>query len=483
MTVNEKNGRAEIAYLDVEDQTSSGTLPYLSYKKVLRKVDRKLLILYSVVYLFTQLDKNNISNSAIMNLEAAHGIKKQLDLSSQQWAWVLAAFYYPYLFFEPLATLLLKYFTPRIWQSRIMLTWGGISMCQAATKNFQGLVAVRFFLGLAEAGYYTSVLYHLSFWIKPRELPKRIAFFYSVGMLSGAVSGILAYGISYLDQKAGLAGWQWLFILEGLPTVLLGIFTFFFLPNFIEDAKFLTDDEKELLKSNLPESAPTKGEKDFNWSQIKDLLKVPTFYTYTLIWFFQGIGGWGISFVLPTIIYQLGFTDTAKTQLMAMPPSIAGVILLNILGQLAHKRIIKPFLTAFIMSLIQIICYIVLLTVNSNYAKYVMLIIATAISNSLYPILWPDRLRVLRGSTAAGIAIGVTNGSTSFMGIIGPQIYQSKFGPKYHVSYSCSIALCSVVSVMIALTWWLVARDGLLETEGALKDESSFDKNDEEYSS
>lgn len=472
----------EIVSLNLEDQSSGNTASGIAYKRVLRKVDIRLLIIYSAVYLFTQLDKNNISNSAIMNIEAGHGIKKQLKLSSQQWAWVLAAFYYPYLFFEPAATLLLKKFTPRLWQSRIMITWGGITMCQAAAKNYLGIVAVRFFLGLAEAGYYTLVLYHLSFWIKPRELPKRIAFFYSVGMLSGAISGILAYGISFLDQKAGLAGWQWLFILEGIPTVLLGIFTLFYLPNFIEDAKFLTEEEKDLLKSTLPESSPTKSEANFSWLQFKELLNSPTFYTYALIWLFQGIGGWGISFVLPTIIYLLGFTDTAKTQLMTMPPSIAGVILLNILGQLTHRKIIRPFPTALVMSIIQIVCYIVLLTAHNNYAKYAMLIVATAISNSLYPILWPDRLRVVKGSTAAGLAIGITNGCAQFMGIIGPQIYQSKFGPKYHVSYSCSIGLCSLVLIMIALTWWLVGKQGLLETEGATKEDGSVESSEEEFS-
>ncbi|KRZ98229.1 uncharacterized protein AC631_06011 [Debaryomyces fabryi] len=195
-------------------------------------------------------------------------------------------------------------------------------------------------------------------------------------MLSGAFSGLLAYGISFLDQAQGLSGWKWVFIFEGIPTILIGIYTSLFLPNFVEDSRFLSNNEKRIVLSKLPPTSPRKEDSAFNMNQIKLLLKDPTFYTYSGIWLFQGLGGWGISFVLPTIIYELGFTDTAKTQLMQLPPSIAGFILLNLLGYLIHERKLKPFPTSFILSFVQIICYIVLLTINNSVGKYAMLIIA-----------------------------------------------------------------------------------------------------------
>lgn len=460
----------EVHQSDSELQSDSESLSG-NYKKVLRKIDFRILILYSIVYLFTQINKQNISNTAILNLEAGHGIKQQLKINSQQWAWCVSIFYYPYMFFEPISTLLLKHFSPKVWQSRIMITWGGISMCQAASRNFLGLVATRFFLGLAEAGYFTSVLYHLSFWIKPRELPKRVAFFYSIGMLSGAVSGLVAYGISFLDQKGGLSGWQWVFIFEGIPTVLLGIFSFFYLPNFIEDANFLTQDEKDLLASELPKSSPTSKEKTFEWLQIKVLLKEPTFYTFSLIWAIQGIGGFGVSNVLPTVIYELGFESTAITQLLVLPPSILGFCLLNILGWFIHNRFIKSFHTVFVLAVVEVICYAILMCINNSTAKYLMLCITTAIANSFYPLLWPERLRTLKGSTASGLAIGITNGVSLFSGIVTVQIYQPKFGPRYRISYACSVALCSAVAILVVITWWLLKRDGLLETEGAMREE------------
>lgn len=122
-------------------------------KAAYRKTDIRLLLWYSFVYLIMRIHVQNVTNSAIMNLETGHGIKQQLGgLISEQWAMVISIFYYPYMFLEPPATLLLKRFSPSKWMARIMITWGIISMCQGAAQSYAGLLACRFFLGAAEAG-------------------------------------------------------------------------------------------------------------------------------------------------------------------------------------------------------------------------------------------------------------------------------------------------------------------------------------------
>jgi sugar phosphate permease len=113
-----------------------------------RKVDKRLFLWYCFVYLIMRINVSNITNTAIMNEEQGDDILSQLgNLSSSQWAWALSIFYYPYGAFEPASTLLLKRFKPNVWMSRIMITWGIVSMCQAATQNYAGILACRFFLG------------------------------------------------------------------------------------------------------------------------------------------------------------------------------------------------------------------------------------------------------------------------------------------------------------------------------------------------
>ncbi|KAK6398719.1 hypothetical protein LTR65_000272 [Meristemomyces frigidus] len=437
-------------------------------KAVRRKVDVKILLWYSFVYLVMRINVSNISNTAIMNLEQGHGIKKQLGkLSSAQWAWVLSIFYYPYMVFEPASTLLLKRFRPRVWMSRIMITWGIISICQAATQNYGGILAARFFLGLAEAGFYPGVLYHLSFWYPADKMPLRIAFFYACGQFSGTISGLLAYAISFLDGAGGLS----VFIIEGIPAVLCGIYTLFFLPNYPEDSKFLDAEETQVLLDDLPKTQPSSTAKTWNLSQAKALFQDPTYITFTLIWVFHSIGGWGVSTVLPTVIADLGLTGTAVAQLMTMPTYAFGCTCLVGIGWLIHTKKVTPWVAAITLEVIAMVCYIILISVKNTIVKYIFVTLATACSICIYPILWPERIRAARGTTTAGLAIGLTNAAAQFSGIVGPQVYQSKFGPTYRISYSVSLALLAAAIASIVATWILVKkRDAQPSQHASLQD-------------
>jgi MFS family permease len=182
-------------------------------KKALFKADLWLVGFYSLVYIFRVIDSSNYSNAAIINLESGHGIKKQLHLDPNQWAWTLSIFSYSYLIFEPSNTLLLKKFRPSRWMFVLILAWGICASSVAAVQSFKGMMVARFAIGMAEAGFYPAVLFHMAFWYTPTEMPWRIAAFYSVGQLSSALSGLLAYAIGFMDGLGHLAGWRWLFLL------------------------------------------------------------------------------------------------------------------------------------------------------------------------------------------------------------------------------------------------------------------------------
>ncbi|KAF1946825.1 MFS general substrate transporter [Clathrospora elynae] len=430
---------------DVPDSEVSSNLPSESTLKTAhRQVDKRLLCSYAFVYLIMR-------------------IHKQLgNLSSSQWAWALSVFYYPYMFLEPFATLMLKHFSPNVWMSRIMITWGVISMCQGATQNYAGILVCRFFLGAAEAGFYPGVLYHLSFWHPTDRLPLRTAFFYACGMFSGTISGLLAYAISYMNGVAGLAGWRWLFILEGIPAILCSVYTFFYLPNYPQTVKFLTEEERAAILAGLPDQAPTMEAKTFNLKQTKTLFKSPTFVPFLMIWITHGIGGWGISFVLPTAIYELETSNTAVSQIMTMPPFTLVFVILCGLAFFIHTRQplhLSPWVAGLSVEIVQIICYILLINVKQPVAKYIFVMIATAASQSFFAIIWPERIRAARGTTTAGLAIGITNASCQLMGIVGPQIYRPKFGPTYRVSYICSIALLATCLGTVLTSWFFVMKD------------------------
>ena len=299
-----------------EDLASSQEYDAAFEKRVLRKVDFWLVGFYSLVYIFRVIDSSNYSNAAIINLEAGDNIKKQLHLNPSQWAWTLSIFSYSYLIFEPSNTLLLKKFRPSRWMFILILTWGICACSVAAVENFKGMMVVRFAIGMAEAGFYPAVLYHMSFWYKPTEMPWRIALFYSVGQVASALSGLLAYLIGFMNKLGGLPGWRWLFLLEGLPAIILSVPALFGLPDYPQTARFLTQEEQTFILQRLSSSAPSGEEKSWDFSSLKALFADPTVYPFSIYWIGHGIGGIGIGYALPTVIYELGFTTTSLSQLI-----------------------------------------------------------------------------------------------------------------------------------------------------------------------
>ncbi|KAH8784303.1 retrograde regulation protein 2 [Hyaloscypha finlandica] len=427
---------------DLEDGASADRLLGKAYeKRVLKKVDFWLVWFYSLVYIFRVIDSSNYSNAAIINLENGTNIKKQLHLSPNQWAWTLSIFSYSYLFFEPTNTLLLKSFRPSRWMFVLIGMWGVCACSVAAVQNFKGMMVVRFAIGLAEARFYPAVLYHMSFWFKPAEMPWRIATFYSVGQLASALSGLLAYAIGFMDGLGHLAGWRWLFLIEGLPAIILAWVALFGLPDYPQTARFLDAEEKAFILHRLSDAAPSgeKGHWDFN--TLKVLFSDPTTYTFAVYWIAHGIGGFGVGYALPTVIYQLGFTTTSFSQLMNIPPYVCCFLFLNLMVESTI-----------------IICYILLITVPNATVKYLCLIVATSCAGSAYPVIWPERIRALDGTVAGGIGIGLTNACAQFGGIVGPHVYSTVFGPGYHESYVICLCFLIVAISAILLSWLLVWR-------------------------
>ncbi|KAF7378346.1 High-affinity nicotinic acid transporter [Mycena sanguinolenta] len=243
---------------------------------------------------------------------------------------------------------------------------------------------------------------------------------------------------------------------EGIPPILIGILTFFALPSYPEKSSWLSNEEQALILKHLHKDAPTIHGKTFEWNAVRLLFTDPTFYSFTAAWICAGVGGSGISFSLPTVIKDLGFTDSRMANVLTMPPSFASFGLVLILGQLVRTGKLNPFPLCIILDFVIIACYLVLLYVDTVGVRYLVLVISTAASGSLYPMLWPKRVQALRGTAMAGLGIGLHNASAQFSGILGPQIFSPVYGPSYQVSFKVSIALLAGAVIFHALAWFFM---------------------------
>jgi hypothetical protein len=158
-----------------------------------------------------------------------------------------------------------------------------------------------------------------------------------------------------------------------------------------QTVEFLDEPERAAILADLPDQAPTMHSETFNIEQVKSLFRDPTFIPFLLIWITHGIGGWGISFVLPTVIYDLSISNTAISQVMTMPPFTLVFVILLVLAAFIHKGKLSPWVAGLGVEITQIVCYVLLITVRHPVAKYIFVTIATAASQSFFPIIWPGK--------------------------------------------------------------------------------------------
>ncbi|KAJ3527524.1 hypothetical protein NM208_g10661 [Fusarium decemcellulare] len=322
---------------DAERMRDRSLLTTEEEKALMRRVDWRIMTVCSFLFLLKNLDSDNISNARIMNRDTPRNIMTELKMTSDEYNLLTVFYYVPYIIFEAPSNLFLKKFSPSTWQSRIMISWGIMLLCHVPVTNKGGIYGTRFLLGLFEAGMFPGVILQMTYWYRPDEMSLRLLYFYILGNLSGIFSGILAFAFDTVSGSRGLSGWQWLFLAEGLITVVFGVAVKFILPDFPPTAKWLTEKEKAFIQARLPPNAPRAAEQNFNFGEILDTLKDRRLWLFTLIWATFTVGTSGVRFYQPTVIANLGFTTIARAQLLNLPISLLSITVIGVTGFFADN--------------------------------------------------------------------------------------------------------------------------------------------------
>lgn len=211
-------------------------------RKLVRKLDLLIIPLIMLLYLFSFLDRVNIGNARL------YGLEDDLKLTGTQFQTAVAVIFATYIITEVPSNLVLKKLRPSRWISFIATSWGIIATLTGIVQNYSGLIVARLFLGAVEGGLYPGLIVYLTLFYEKKELALRTGYLFVSAALAGAFGGLLAYGIGRLDGVAGLSAWRWIFIIEGLPTVVLGIISWFLLADEPSSAWYLNEKERELMR-------------------------------------------------------------------------------------------------------------------------------------------------------------------------------------------------------------------------------------------
>ncbi|PLB52109.1 pantothenate transporter [Aspergillus steynii IBT 23096] len=451
------NDKGYIPGYDANLMQARATLSSEEEKKLLRRIDWHLLPLLAVMYMVKTIDSNNVSNARVMDKDTPYNIMTELNMTSNQYNLVTTMYYIPYIIAEAPSNLLLKGVRPSVWQARVMISWGIVLCCHAAVVNRQGLYAVRFFLGLFEAGLWPGMLLQLCYWYRPDEMAPRIVLVTLLGNFSSVISGVLAFAFNGVLAR-GLSGWKWLILTEGVFTVVLGIFVFFFLPDFPSTASWLSEKEKAFIQARLPSNSPRAAEANFDLRELITTLKNKRVWLFLLCWAFFTVGTTGLLFYQPTVIANLGFTSIAQTQLLNIPSAVFAVVLTIVFGIFADTgRIPQPSIPLGFMIVIQA-CYAVLYTFPSTGGVYAATIIATGFSSAWYTMMWPWRVQTTQGATGSAFAIAFANSYGQIGGAVGSQLFNSRYAPRYATSFGIAMGFVGMAIVMNLVTWFFTWR-------------------------
>ncbi len=287
---------------------------------LLRRVTWRLIPLLFVCYVIAYIDRINVG-FAKLHLQTVLGVDPAVF--SSIYGLGAGLFFIGYFLFEVPSNLILHRVGARLWIARIMILWGIVSMAFVFMKGVTSFYVLRFLLGAAEAGFFPGIILYFTYWYSPRERAQIIALFAIGGVTAGVVGSPISGALLEMDGLAGLAGWQWLFLIEGLPAVLLGIVIWLSLPNGPSDATWLTDPEKKTIISRLAASAETGAHQRHS---LRDCFTSPVVWLLCLLYFFLNVGSYGFEMWSPSIVKSLsGTRDMMVGVINAIPYFAAGV--------------------------------------------------------------------------------------------------------------------------------------------------------------
>ncbi|KAH6974271.1 major facilitator superfamily domain-containing protein [Ilyonectria sp. MPI-CAGE-AT-0026] len=404
-------------------------------KRIMRKVDWYLIPPLMALYIISFMDRSNIGNAKVAGMNA------DLELTGTQYNMALTVFFIPYALFEVPSNVVLNMMPPSRWLMILVIAWGTVMTMQGIVKNYNQLIVTRTLLGFTEAGFFPAASYLLTTWYPRWEIQTRLAIFFTGASLAGAFSGLLAFAIQHMDGIAGLGGWRWIFILEGILTVLMGCTIPFLLPDSPQAAKFLTVTETDTVISRLqhdagPASAKIGIDDSFKWAFLKEALLDWKIYLACIIF-------WGNS---------LGYT-AAQAQLHTVPIYFVGTCSTMFIAYNAD-RLQKRWPFIIIPFGIAVVGFVSLLAVPHPRLSGLTYTFLFFIPAGLYPsvigcISWVGNNLAPSYKHAIGMALLLTIGNLG--GAVGSNIFLANQAPHYWLGYGFSLAIivCGIFATLI----------------------------------
>ncbi|KAF7360229.1 MFS general substrate transporter [Mycena venus] len=442
-------------------------------RKLVRKLDGRIMVILSILYLFAYLDRSNLGNARLLGLPkvlSSRGFSEAVlrillkdtlngDPTGKLFDWVNSVFFFAYILCQIPASIMSKLVPPRIWIAcmalgntfliRLLHELNGTS----TAFDFGGLMAARVFLGIFESGFGPVIPLYFSFFYTKEEIGLRMAYWFGFAAVAGAFGGLIAFGVQH--AHAAIHNWRLLFIIEGVPTLLMGLMTIFFLPNRPESTTFFNERERAIALDRM--NRGTSGDTGAKVEKAHVLMALRDWRCYAggVIYFGLNCALASISAFLPTIITTFGFTNAVAQLLTGNPAISAAVLLLSF--SWASDRLQSRGIFMAIASTISGIGYVLLLAVPNNvHVRYfaVFCIVSGTYTTIGLIIAWFAHNLGSETKRATGIPIFMAMGQCG--SVLGSHIFPLTEGPRYIKGFAISCALgflAALLSLVLSVSY------------------------------
>ncbi|OAG11129.1 MFS general substrate transporter [Paraphaeosphaeria sporulosa] len=458
VVLNEKDLKSSAA---VEGGDYSGAVAKTDPAEIalVRKLDFRIMPALFCLYFLNKLDQNAIANARL------NGLEKDLGLKKTQYNTCISILYVGYLFAQIPSNMLMssKKVRPSLYMALCAGIWGAVACLTAVVKNYTGLVLVRFFLGFVEAPFYPGALYILSLFYTRKEIATRVSILYAGNIFAVSFAGLIAAAVfATLDDKHGMHGWQWLFIIEGLVTIGVAIICVFLLPDEPLTTRWLTPEERQLAHDRMHRDTVGAEQGKGARAGFMQALRDPRLYLFV---FMQNMHLSATSFN-QVVVSSLGFTTTITLVLTAPPSLVAGVVGIAV-GISSGKFNERTWHISAMMGLATVGFVISAVTLNVA-ARYIScFLFASGVYSVNSVILGWVSGTLGQTPEKKAVSLSMVNMVSMASFIYTPYLYPKSDGPKYVIAMSANASFAfATVAAAWAMRVWLQTQNRRLKREG-----------------
>ena len=408
-------------------------------KQLISKITWRLMPFLGILYLIAYIDRQNVSYAKLQMVDA-------LGMSEYAYGLGASLFFIGYFIFEVPSNLLLDRFGASRWFARILISWGAVTVALAYTQNATMFYILRFLLGACEAGFFPGVLYLLTLWYPSVYRGRMVGLFMIFSAFANAIGAPLGGVLLDLNGLYGVAGWQWVFLVTGIPAILAGFVTLLYLPDLPSKATFLDDTEKKWLKDRL--AVENSGMEQNAADGFKALVN-PRVLLMALCYIGFPLAAYGLSYWLPTIVKNFGVSNTTNGFLNIIPWLLVAIVLYVVPAAADRAESKTPYIV--VPALVGAISLVLSAVIPDHTLQFVFLSIAAAGIFAGQPVFWSLPSRFLQGAGAAA-GLAAINSVGNLGGFIAQNVVPwIKDATGSTIAPMFFLAACLVIAVLLVL--------------------------------